>query len=180
MTIKNGHIIDQIRIVPLTKEYYLESFYCGNNEIDHFLKNSAMIGQEDMLSRAYLVCINDDVIGFFTLAASSIEVLAIDSEDGIEEFPESIYPAIDIPKLAITKKFQGKGVGEYTLKAAIGKILSISENIGCRYITLDSVKDKVGFYKKYSFKIVDIYKDDEYIKMYLNIAQIEAAFTKNK
>jgi len=78
----------------------------------------------------------------------------------------------------VTKKFQGIGIGEYILKAAIGKILSISQYIGCRYVTLDSVKDKVGFYKKYGFKIVDIYKDDEYKKMYLNIAQIEAASAK--
>ena len=127
-----------------------------------------------------MTCFDDEVIGFFTLAASSIEVLAVDTVNGIEEFPESVYPAVDIPKLAITKKFQGKGIGEYTLKAAIGKILSISKNIGCRYIILDSVKDKVGFYKKYGFKIVDVYKDDEYIKMYLNMAQIEAASVKNK
>jgi len=44
---------------------------------------------------------------------------------------------------------------------------------------LDSVKDKVSFYKKYGFKIVDIYKEDEYKKMYLNIVQIEAAAAKN-
>ena len=95
--------------------------------------------------------------------------------DCAEQFAESVYPAIDILKLAIIIKFQGKGVGEYTLKYAIGIVMSISEHIGCRYVTLDSVKDKVGFYKKYGFKIVDIYKDDEYTKMYLNIALIEAA-----
>lgn len=167
-------IIDDIKIMPLTSEYDFESFYCGNDDIDEFLKNYALAEQDDKLSRTYLVILNNDVIGFFSLAASSIEVLAIETTDSIEQFSESVYPAIDIPKLAIDKKFQRKGIGEYTLKAAIGKILSISEDIGCRYITLDSVKDKVGFYKKYGFKIVDIYKNDEYTKMYLNIAQIEA------
>jgi GNAT superfamily N-acetyltransferase len=176
VAIDDIYIINNIRIVPLTNDHNLEPFCCGNNEIDHFLKNSAIAEQEEMLSRTYLICINNDVIGFFTLSASSIEVLAVDAIDGIEEFSESIYPAIDLSKLAVTKKFQGKGIGEYTLKAAIGKILSVSEHIGCRYIILDSMNDKVGFYRKYDFKIVDIYKNDEYIKMYLNMIHIYTAF----
>ena len=178
MAIDDSDIINNIQIIPLAREYDLESFCCGNNDIDQFLKNSAITEQEEMLSRTYLAYFDYKVIGFFSLAAGSIEVLAIDVINGVEQFPESVYPAIDIPKLAVTKKFQGIGIGEYILKAAIGKILSISQYIGCRYVTLDSVKDKVGFYKKYGFKIVDIYKDDEYKKMYLNIAQIEAASAK--
>lgn len=166
--------------MPLTNEHDLTSFCCGNNDLDDFLKNCAIEEQEDKLSRTYLTCLHSNVVGFFTLAASSIEVLAVDNIDSIEEFSESIYPAIDISKLAIAKKFQGKGIGKYTLNAAIGKILSVSEHIGCRYITLDSVKSKIGFYKKYGFKIVDIYKDDEYVKMYLNIAHMEAASIENK
>ena len=115
MPYNDSHIINYIRIVHLTNDHDLESFCCGNNEIDHFLKDSAIyhsnmlsIEQEEMLSMAYLTCFDGEVIGFFTLAASSIEVLAVDTVNGIEEFPESVYPAIDIPKLAITKKFQGK------------------------------------------------------------------------
>lgn len=177
-TINDVNIISNIRIVHLTDEHNLESFCCGNNVIDDFLKNCAIEEQENKLSRTYLVCLHDNVTGFFTLATNSIEVLAIDTGDGIEEFPESVYPAIDISKLAVAKKFQRKRIGEYTIRAAIGKILSISEHVGCRYITLDSLKDKVGFYKKYGFKIIDIYKDDEYIKMYLNMAQIEAISTE--
>lgn len=178
MTINDSHVVNDIRIMSLTREHDLKSFCCGNNDIDDFLKNCAIAEQEDKLSRTYLVFLDNGVIGFFSLAASSIEVLAIDTANGVEQFSESIYPAIDVPKLAVTKKFQGMGIGEYTLKAVIGKVLSVSEDIGCRYITLDSMKDKVGFYKKYGFKIVDIYKDDEYKKMYLNIAHIEAASKK--
>ena len=47
-------------------------------------------------------------------------------------------------------------------------------------VDLDSVKDKVGFYKKYGFKVVDIYRNDEYKKMYLNMVHIESAKKKLK
>lgn len=73
MTIDDIYIINNIRVVPLTNDYDLGSFYCGNSDIDHFLKNSAIVEQEEMLSRTYLICLNNDVIGFFTLSASSIE-----------------------------------------------------------------------------------------------------------
>ncbi len=180
MTTSDTCVISNVRIVSLTDEHNLESFCCGNNDLDNFLKNCAIAEQEDKVSRTYLTCLHNEVIGFFTLSASGIEVLAIDDVDGVKEFSESIYPAIDIHKLAVTEKFQGVGIGRYTLNAAVGKILFVSKHIGCRYITLDSVKNKIGFYKKYGFKIVDIYKDDEYVKMYLNIAQMDAASIKNK
>lgn len=180
MAIDNICIINNVRIVSLTDKHNLEPFCCNNNDLDNFLKNYAISEQEDKVSRTYLTCLHNEVIGFFTLSASGIEILAIDIVDSVKEFPESIYPAIDIHKLAVTEKFQGRGIGKYTLNAAIGKILSVSEHIGCRYVTLDSVKNKIGFYEKYGFKIVDIYKDDEYVKMYLNIAQMDAASIKNR
>lgn len=182
MTTNDSNIINDIRTIYLTRDrgHDLKSFCCGNDDIDDFLKNCAIIDQEDKLSRTYLVFLRDDMIGFFSLAASSIEILAIDTTNGIEKFSESVYPAIDISKLAVAKKFQGRGIGEYILKVAIGKILSVSEDIGCRYVILDSVKDKVGFYKKYGFKIVDIYRNDEYKKMYLNMVHIESAKKKLK
>ena len=180
MTNNDMCVISNIRIVSLTDDHNLESFCCGNNDLDDFLKNCAITEQEDKVSRTYLTCLHNEAIGFFTLSASGIEVLAIDTIDNVKEFSESIYPAIDIHKLAVTKKFQGRGIGRYTLNAAIGKILYVSEHIGCRYVILDSVKNKIGFYRKHGFKIVDIYKDDEYVKMYLNIAQMDAASIKNK
>jgi GNAT superfamily N-acetyltransferase len=178
MTTNDTCIISNIRIVSLTDGHNLESFCCGNTDLDNFLKNCAIAEQEYKVSRTYLTCLHNETIGFFTLSASGIEVLAIDAVDSVKEFSESIYPAIDIHKLAVTEKFQGRGVGRYALNAAIGKILYVSEHIGCRYITLDSVKNKIGFYRKHGFKIVDIYKDDEYVKMYLNIAQMDAASVK--
>ena len=53
------HIANDIRITPLTIGHDLESFHCGNNEIDHFLKNSAIAEQEEMLSRTYLACLRN-------------------------------------------------------------------------------------------------------------------------
>ena len=58
--------------------------------------------------------------------------------------------------------------------AAIGKTLSVCESIGCRYILVDSKKESIGFYQKNEFKLVEKYKDREFVPMYLNIQPIIA------
>jgi hypothetical protein len=60
------------------------------------------------------------------------------------------------------------------LLAAIGKTLSVCESIGCRYILVDSKKNSIGFYQKNEFKLVEKYKDREFVPMYLNVQPIIA------
>jgi hypothetical protein len=71
-------------------------------------------------------------------------------------------------------KFERKGIGTYLLLAAIGKTLEVCENIGCRYILVDSKKDSIGFYQKNEFKLVEKYKNREFVPMYLNMQPIIA------
>ena len=58
--------------------------------------------------------------------------------------------------------------------AAIGKTLSVCESIGCRYILVDSKKNSIGFYQKNEFKLVENYKNREFVPMYLKIQPIIA------
>jgi hypothetical protein len=50
-------------------------------------------------------------------------------------------------------KFKRKGIGKYLLLAAIGKTLEVCENIGCRYILVDSKRDSIGFYQKINLNL---------------------------
>lgn len=60
------------------------------------------------------------------------------------------------------------------LLAAIGKAISVSNDIGCRYITVDSKPGSIGFYEKHGFKMVEKYRHSEFPKMYLNMYPIVA------
>lgn len=61
------------------------------------------------------------------------------------------YPAMKIARLAVDSRFERVGVGTYLLHAAIGKAVSISENVACGFVLVDSKKDAIGFYENKGF-----------------------------
>nr|WP_255350456.1 GNAT family N-acetyltransferase [Methanosarcina sp. WH1] len=140
--------------------------------MNDFLKNDALNDQKNMISRTSLCFWKDELVGFFTLIADTIEAKAV--IDGIEHYEYRKYPGVKIARLAVDTRFKRRGIGTYLLLAAIGKTLSVCENIGCRYILVDSKKNSIGFYQKNEFKLVEKYKNREFIPMYLNMQPIIA------
>ncbi len=59
------------------------------------------------------------------------------------------------------------------LLVAVGKALKISNEVGCRFITVDSKQDSIGFYEKRGgFELVQKHKNMTYPTMYLDILPI--------
>ncbi|HDN66124.1 MAG TPA: GNAT family N-acetyltransferase [Methanosarcinales archaeon] len=84
------------------------------------------------------------------------------------------YPAIKIARLAVDKKYGRKGVGSFLLLAAVGKALKISDDVGYRFITVDSKQDSIEFYEKQGgFELAKKRKNDPYPTMYLDILPIK-------
>lgn len=160
----------ELHTIPLNKNHNLSSFSCLNQELNDFLKNDALNDQKNMISRTSLCFWNDELVGFFTLVADTIEAKAV--MDGLEHYEYRKYPGVKIARLAVDSRFERRGVGTYLLLVAIGKTLSISENIGCRYILVDSKRNSIGFYQKNEFKLVEKYKNREFVPMYLNMQPI--------
>ncbi|MGB9941481.1 GNAT family N-acetyltransferase [Methanosarcina sp.] len=113
-----------------------------------------------------------------TLVADTIEAKSV--TDGLKYYEYRKYPGVKIARLAVDSRFERRGIGTYLLLAAIGITLSICESIGCRYILVDSKKDSIGFYQKNEFKLVEEYKNREFIPMYLNMQPIIAEINLEK
>ncbi|MDO9516777.1 MAG: GNAT family N-acetyltransferase [Methanosarcinaceae archaeon] len=133
------------------------------------MKDDSLRDQKNLITKTYLSFSNEVIIGYFSMLADTIQVQAIDGNDGIDGYPYKKYPCIKIARLAVDKRFERKGVGQISLLAAIGLALSVTEIIGCRYLTVDSKPESVGFYEKFGFKIVDKYRSSDYPKMYLDM-----------
>ncbi len=162
----------ELLIVPLARDSDLSSFSSSNEDLNDFLKNDALRSQEDLISRTYLCLWHKSLAGFFTLVTDTIEVKLIEQEDGIDDYAYQKYPAIKIARMAVDEKFSGAGVGRYLLLAAVGKVHHISQEVGCRYITVDSKRDAIGFYEKNGFKIIKKYENRKFPPMYLNMYPI--------
>ena len=162
----------ELCIIPLEKSHNLSSFSSSNEDLNDFLHNDASRSQEDLISRTYLCLWHSRLAGFFTLVTDTIEVKLVEQEDGIDDYDYQKYPAIKIARMAVDEKLSGAGIGRYLLLAAVGKVHHLSLEVGCRYITVDSKRDAVGFYEKNGFKIIKRYENRKFPPMYLNMYPI--------
>ena len=163
---------DELSIIPLSKRYKLDSFCSTSVELNDFLKNNALKDQENLTSRTYLCFWKRNLTGFITLVADTLEVQAVNDIDRVDDYPYRRYPCVKIARLAVDRKFEKRGIGRFLLLASIGKVLSICDKIGCRFITVDSKPESIGFYEKHNFKVVEMYRHNEFPKMYLDMRPI--------
>lgn len=164
----------ELQIISLTKGHELSSFNSTSEELNDFLKNHAQTDQDALISKSYLCYWKENLVGFVSLAADTLDVKVVDQGDGCDCGYQK-YPCMKIARLAVDRKFVRNGIGSFLLLASIGKAISVSNEIGCRYITVDSKTDAISFYEKHNFKIVEMYKNKEFPKMYLNMHPIVAA-----
>ena len=163
---------NELQIVPLTERDRLPSFNSISAELNEFLINDALEDQENMISKTYLSIWKENLVGFVTLLTDTIGVQLIHESEGVDGYQYTKYPAIKIGRIAVDKNNERMGVGRFLLLAAIGKSISISKEIGCRYITVDSKRNSIGFYKKHNFKEIEGYGNSDFPKMYLNMYPI--------
>lgn len=145
---------DYYCIEPLNNSHNKESFYCGNNLLDSYIREQAKQDAHRYISAVYVMRMQDknDVIGFYTLSCTSMNVSLLPNEiqKKLPRYPS--IPAILIGRLAVHKDCQGNRLGELLIFNALKRSLSLSKEIGCWAILVEA-KDKraVDFYKNYGF-----------------------------
>ena len=164
--------LEDLNVVYLRDSHDTSFFHCSNDDLNNFLSEDAKNSQEDLISRTYLCLEPERILGFISLVTDTIEVKLVEKDDGIDGYPYPRYPAIKIARLAVDKRAEGRGIGRFLLLWAIGKTYQLSGEVGCRYITLDSKRESVGFYEKSGFKIIKKYSNRNYPPMYLNMYPI--------
>ncbi|MCZ7385251.1 MAG: GNAT family N-acetyltransferase [Candidatus Methanoperedens sp.] len=165
---------NKLQIVTLTKKHDLTSFNSTNSDLNDFLNNCALNDQNERVSRTYLCMWERSITGYVALVTDTLEVHAVDEKDGIKNYLYHKYPAVRIARLAVDRNFMNRGVGRFLLLVAIGMAIEVSNKIGCRYITVDSKPESIGFYEKHNFKLVEKYRNNDFPKMYLNMYPIIA------
>ena len=102
---------------PVTTQGELESFSCGDKDLDDFFHQDAFLYAEQLLGKTYYFSTTGDdkkIVCAFTLANDSIKAALIPntSRNRIQrKIPNSkrtrSYPAVLIGKLGVAKEFQG-------------------------------------------------------------------------
>jgi predicted GNAT family N-acyltransferase len=135
----------------LTDDHELSEFDCGNDVLNDWLKKRALKNQNSGASRTFVICQNNQVIGYYALASGSVE-RTISPTSISRNMPASI-PVMVLGRLAIATSMQGRKLGSALLKDALLRSLSVSKNVGIRAVLVHAIsKDARRFYLGYGFQ----------------------------
>ena len=115
---------------PLRTHHDLSQFSSGVPDLDAWLRSKARLNQAKGGARTYVACDGNQVVGFYSLAASAVEKRRVPSRVG-RSMPEPV-PVILLGQLAVDASFQGRGLGSDLIIDAARRALAFYERFGFR------------------------------------------------
>lgn len=153
-------------------------FDCGDAPLNGYLHRQAWSNQQKSSIGVTYVAIDgiapQAVLGYFTLARSSIPRDLLPKKF-VRGLPPYDLPLILLARLAVDKRFAGKGLGQALLSEAFRIALRVSEEVGCRCLVTDAYREQVDWYAKFGFIPIEDVAANGPQKMLLDMRTIRAA-----
>ena len=136
----------------LSKAHLLDTFSCGIESLDHWLKRFAWTNQQSDLTTTYVAHRANRVVGYYSLTAGSVN-----REDAPSRVakgaPNQPIGVVLLARLAVDAGEQGGGLGRALLKDALLRASSAADIISVRAVLVHALNDDARrFYLKYNFE----------------------------
>jgi GNAT superfamily N-acetyltransferase len=149
------------RIEKLRRTHAVESFNCGQPELDRFLIRHALQAQQANSSQTYVAVSG---VGQVEHADARSRVVM-----GMPRYP---IPLLVLARLAVHREWQGRGLGAGLLRDALGRTLQVADIAGVRALAVHAKDDgAAAFYPHFGF--VESPTDPRHL--FLLIKDIQAA-----
>ncbi len=151
-------------VEPLNESHILDQFDCGEHEsLATWLRRFSRINQAGNSTRTYVVHRSGRVVGYYSLAASSVRKQDA-SIRGAKGQPNHPVPVILLARLAVDKTEQHQGLGPALLKDALRRCLRAAKEISARAVLVHAIDEKAkGFYRHFGFE--DCVVDDLHLML---------------
>ncbi len=138
--------------MPLQEGYEKQSFECGVEALNDYLKKYAHQNTRNNSSKTY-VALKDktEIIGYFSVAFGSIEHASSPPNitQGLGRYP---VPVLVLARLAVDRSYQNIGLGRSLLKHALLKAINAAEIAGLRAVIVHAKDENAKqFYERYNF-----------------------------
>lgn len=131
---------------PLGSHHDLSAFDSGVAMLDNWLRKRAHHNQVSGASRTFILCDDDEVIGFYALSSGDI-ALANTPGRFRRNMPDPV-PVVVLGRLAVARHRQGQGLGNDLFTDAVRRTLQAADIIGIRGLVVDALSfDAVDFYR---------------------------------
>jgi ribosomal protein S18 acetylase RimI-like enzyme len=163
------------RIELLAGSHDRESFACGNEALDRYIRTHAGQDMRRHLATCFVLTSSDGpgrILGFYTLAAASIDLHGLPEPlaKRLPRYPR--LPATLLGRLAVSLEQQGQRLGEILLFDAMARALS--SEIASFAVTVDPTDDAARrFYERYRFLPLGL----EERRLFLPMSEIAQLFS---
>jgi predicted N-acetyltransferase YhbS len=136
---------------PLALDHALDAFQSGVATLDGWLRRRARRNEAEGASRTFVICAGRRVIGYYSLAAGSI--LHTAATGNVRRNMPDPVPVLLLGRLAVDRKWHGKGLGADLLADAVLRAVGAAESVGVRAILVHAISEGAKtFYEKHGFR----------------------------
>jgi GNAT superfamily N-acetyltransferase len=172
-----------VLIRRLEEQDAVEPFDCGDEPLNNYLKRHAWANQQKSSIGVTYVAVDEgapsSVIGYFTLATASVPRDAFPKKH-VRGLPPYELPLILLARLAVDRRFSGKGLGHALISEVFKIALRVADDVGCRCIIADAYRDRVNWYARYGFVALEGAAESSPHRMFLDIRTIRMALKSSQ
>ena len=139
------------RVEKLRRDHVVEGFDCGKEPFNRFLIRNALQNQQANASQTYVLITNDRVIGYHTLVVGEVAFVAAPTRltKGLARHG---VPIMLLARLAVSRDYQGRGIGQALLKDGLLRTLQAADIAGIRAFAVHAKDDEArAFYRHFDF-----------------------------
>ena len=139
-------------VEKLDATHDVESFACGKEPLDRFLKRFALANQKADSARTYVACRGLTVLAYYSLAAGAVEHAdaPLRVGKGLARHP---IPVMLLARLAVDLTWQGRGLGKALVKDALLRTAAAADIAGIRALLIHAKDDEArGWYEALEFE----------------------------
>ena len=164
-----------LRIEDIEK---VKPFNCGDETLNGFLLEDARFYHDEFIANTFVLEDDNETIAYFSLLNDKISNTTVPKNIWRKlrtAFPHekhfSSYPAVKIGRLAVADGHQGEHIGSMLIRSIREMLLRRASIGACRFITVDALVGKRGFYEKNGFRLLqnEIPKEADTVLMYFDL-----------
>jgi len=137
---------------PLAEHHDLSAFNSDEPVLEDWLRQRALRNMKSAATRTYVICPAEStvVVGYYALCMG--QMLATDVTGSMRRNMPSQIPAVLLGRLAIDRKWQGKGLGGYLLRDVVRRARRAAQDVPARLIIVHAISPAAeAFYQHYGF-----------------------------
>lgn len=143
---------EALSLHKLSAGHVTDSFDCGQDDLNRFLKRFALANQAANAAQTYVACRASRVVGYYSLAVGSVQREDSPSRvvKGMARHPA---PVMILARLAVDLSSQGSGVGKALLKDALLRTAQVADIAGIRALVVHAKDhDARRWYEQFDFE----------------------------